>query len=110
MMCSTCSKNFNQDAKFCSGCGAPFVEEPFVRRGRLYRSRQGKMIAGVCAGLAEHYGWDVAIVRLVVCLAVLLGCGTVCVAYLIAWIVMPKAPLMYTGSPMPPSPPMQATA
>jgi phage shock protein C len=50
------------------------------------------MIAGVCAGLAQRYGWDVVVVRLVVVLIVLFGCGTPLIAYLIAWIVMPNGP------------------
>lgn len=49
------------------------------------------MIAGVCAGFALHYGWDVSLVRLVLLIALLFGAGTPLLAYLIAWIVMPKA-------------------
>lgn len=30
---------------------------------KLYRSRN-KMLAGVCAGIAEHFGWDVSMVRI----------------------------------------------
>jgi phage shock protein PspC (stress-responsive transcriptional regulator) len=48
------------------------------------------MIAGVCAGFALRYGWDVALVRLVLVLALVCGVGTPFLAYLIAWIVMPN--------------------
>ncbi len=47
------------------------------------------MIAGVCAGFALQYGWDVAIVRLVLLLSVLFA-GLPLLAYVIAWIVMPN--------------------
>jgi phage shock protein PspC (stress-responsive transcriptional regulator) len=59
---------------------------------RLERPRYGRAIAGVCAGFAEHYGWDPAIVRLVLVVVVLFGAGTPLLAYLIAWIVMPNGP------------------
>jgi phage shock protein C len=49
------------------------------------------MIGGVCAGIAQHYGWDVTLVRLVLVLCVLCG-GFGLLAYLIAWIVIPEAP------------------
>lgn len=55
----------------------------------LYRPREGRMIAGVCAGFAVRYGWDVAIVRLVFVLAVLVA-GLPALAYAVAWVVMPN--------------------
>ena len=48
------------------------------------------MIAGVCAGFAEAYGWDLTIVRLLVVMSVLFA-GLPLVAYLVAWVVMPNA-------------------
>jgi phage shock protein PspC (stress-responsive transcriptional regulator) len=47
------------------------------------------MIAGVCAGLAQHFGWSVTVMRLVWLLAFLLF-GVGLVAYVILWIVMPN--------------------
>jgi phage shock protein PspC (stress-responsive transcriptional regulator) len=55
------------------------------------RPREGRMLAGVCAGIALYHGWDVAIVRLVVAALVLFGCGSPILLYIIAWIVMPNA-------------------
>ncbi len=49
-----------------------------------------KMIAGVCAGIAERFGMAAGVVRLVWALCVLLG-GFGILAYLIMWILMPKA-------------------
>ena len=59
----------------------------------LYRPREGRMVAGVCAGFAQRFGWDVPIVRLVLVLAALFGAGTPLVAYLIAWVVIPNGQL-----------------
>lgn len=48
------------------------------------------MVAGVCAGFAHAYAWDVTIVRLLVLLSVLFA-GLPLLAYLVAWVVMPNA-------------------
>jgi phage shock protein C len=56
----------------------------------LVRSRKGRMVAGVCAGIAEYFGWDVTLVRvLVVALALVTG-GAGLLAYLAAWVIMPE--------------------
>ncbi|MGM9790833.1 MAG: PspC domain-containing protein [Candidatus Cryptobacteroides sp.] len=56
---------------------------------KLYRKSNGKMIAGVCAGLADYLNIDVTVVRLIVAALILCaGCGLL--LYLIAWIVMPS--------------------
>jgi phage shock protein PspC (stress-responsive transcriptional regulator) len=58
---------------------------------RLVRRPEGKMIAGVCTGLAAYLGVDVVAIRIAaVLLAVFTGVGLV--AYLVMWIVMPMAP------------------
>jgi len=58
---------------------------------KLYRSRKDYMIAGVCGGIAEYFDIDSTLVRLLTVLVVLLG-GAGVVAYIIAWIVIPKNP------------------
>jgi len=96
MTCSNCGRDVNEGARFCSSCGGAVVGGPFVPvQSRLVRPRQERMIAGVCAGFAQHFGWDVAVVRLVVCLGLLIGCGTLGFAYLVAWIVMPNGPYLF---------------
>jgi phage shock protein PspC (stress-responsive transcriptional regulator) len=58
---------------------------------RLYRIREGKMIEGVCTGLAAYFGMDVSIVRLIcVTLAIVSG-GGFGAAYIIMIIVIPYA-------------------
>jgi phage shock protein C len=59
-----------------------------MARGRLMRPRQGKMIAGVCAGLANFYGWDVTLVRIVFVLFGFFGAGEL--VYIVLWILTPK--------------------
>lgn len=57
----------------------------------LTRPRQDKVIAGVCAGLAERFGWSANMVRLVFLLSCLLP-GPQFVIYLVLWVIMPKRP------------------
>ena len=54
----------------------------------LSRPRNGKVLVGVCAGIARHYGWSPGTVRLLFVLFGLFGAGEI--AYLVLWIVMPK--------------------
>ena len=56
--------------------------------GKLTRSRTHRILAGVCGGIAEHYGWSVGTVRLLFILFGLFGAGEI--AYIVLWIVMPK--------------------
>lgn len=55
---------------------------------RLMRRRRGKMIAGVCAGLADHFGLEVSKVRLAFLFFGLFGPGEI--AYIALWILAPK--------------------
>ena len=55
---------------------------------RLARPRQGKIIAGVCAGLADRFGVSRGLVRLGFVIFGIVGAGEI--AYIIGWILMPK--------------------
>lgn len=57
---------------------------------RLTRPRRGKVIAGVCVGIAERFGISRTLVRLAFVLFGLFGAGEV--AYIVLWILMPKEP------------------
>jgi phage shock protein C len=61
------------------------------RPKRLYRSRNDRLLAGVCGGIAEYFGWDPTAVRLVFIASCLLP-GPQLVAYLAGWILIPQAP------------------
>ena len=53
------------------------------------RPPQGKIIAGVCAGIARRFGWSPTTVRLVFLLSCLLP-GPQVLAYIVLWVVVPK--------------------
>lgn len=55
----------------------------------LHRIEQGKIIAGVCTGLADSLGIDVTIIRIIFALiSVFMGGGIL--LYIVLWIVMPR--------------------
>ncbi|MGR6316870.1 PspC domain-containing protein [Micromonospora soli] len=56
---------------------------------KLVRPRQGRMFAGVCAGLAQRFGMSAGMVRLLFLLSLLLP-GTQVIVYLILWVLMPN--------------------
>jgi phage shock protein PspC (stress-responsive transcriptional regulator) len=56
---------------------------------RLYRPRSGRMIGGVCAGLALRFGLSPTLVRVLFLLSCLLP-GPQIVIYLILWVVLPS--------------------
>ena len=59
----------------------------------LNRSRQHKMIAGVCGGIAEWLGWDPTVVRILyVVVSVLSAAFPGIIVYVLLWVLMPKAP------------------
>jgi len=96
MYCIQCGRQVDPSSRFCSSCGASISSAPppagaYPNTSQLTRSRDNRMIAGVCAGFALHYGWDLNLVRIVTAfLVVLTGVGAV--AYLVAWLVIPEAP------------------
>jgi phage shock protein C len=60
---------------------------------KLYRSRSNRMIVGVCAGLAEFFGIDPTIVRLVFALGTLFGFGSFILIYIVMFIFVPEEQL-----------------
>jgi phage shock protein C len=60
---------------------------------RLYRSRNDRMLAGVCGGLAEYFNIDPTVVRLLfVLLALVTVAFPVMLAYLILCVIVPRNP------------------
>ena len=55
----------------------------------LVRPRQGRVVAGVCAGLARRFGVTPTTVRIITVLLVLFA-GLSIWAYVLLWIVMPN--------------------
>ena len=58
---------------------------------KLYKSNTDKKIDGVCGGIAEYFGIDVTLVRLVFAIAVFF-CGAGLWAYLVGALIMPAKP------------------
>lgn len=92
MYCTGCGNEINDSANFCHSCGAQ--QRRRTSHKQLTLSATNKKLAGVCGGLAEYLDVDATIVRLIwVALSVVPG-GLVggALAYVLAWIIIPKAP------------------
>ena len=63
---------------------------------RLYRDENDKILGGVCAGLANYFGIDVVIVRIIfVVLAISFGFGLI--PYIILWVAVPSSATKVIG-------------
>jgi phage shock protein C len=73
---------------------------------RLTRSTTDKKIAGICGGIAEYFGVDSTLVRLLwVILSILCAAGIGgLIAYVVAWIVIPERYDVVPSTPVPSSP------
>jgi phage shock protein C len=89
MTCPYCKTQNQPGAVKCAGCGSWMVDYPPVRE--WMRAREGRMVAGVCRGLANRFGLPIAAVRLAFLLSLLLG-GWGLVVYVALWIAMPLPP------------------
>ena len=66
------------------------------RYRRLYRSRLDRRIAGVCGGMADYFGVDPSVVRLIFLAAGLINPSGALLAYLVMVMVIPESPLYET--------------
>ncbi len=57
---------------------------------RLVRRRDHRMLGGVCAGVADYFGVDVTLVRVLTVVGACLGLGSLVVAYVVAWVLLPQ--------------------
>jgi phage shock protein PspC (stress-responsive transcriptional regulator) len=57
---------------------------------KIYRNPQGRVIGGVANGIAAYFDVDVAIIRILFVLGILLG-GSGLIAYIVLWIILPEA-------------------
>ena len=63
----------------------------FAHGRRLTRSRDERMISGVCGGLAEYLGMDTTLMRVLWVVATFISGGVTLIAYPIFWLVMPES-------------------
>lgn len=97
MTCIHCQREIVESSNFCYFCGARqtvATAQPAGAPRRLMRSATDSKLAGICGGLAVYLDADATIVRLIVTLFVLFtGFFPGVVAYLLAWMIIPIAPL-----------------
>ena len=67
-----------------------------MRNGKqLYRDPSNKRIAGVCAGVADYFGLETWLVRILVVTGFFLLAGPfMLVAYIAAWFILDKKPFL----------------
>lgn len=61
-----------------------------MEKKKLMRSNN-RMIAGVCSGVADYFGWDITLVRIIYVLLTFFTAFSGGIVYLILWLVMPEA-------------------
>ncbi|REL27589.1 envelope stress response membrane protein PspC [Thalassotalea euphylliae] len=67
------------------------------RRGELYRIPSQGKIAGVCAGLADYFGWEAWLIRILIVSGVLFGMPWLVFLYIAAWFILDKKPANATN-------------
>ena len=94
--CAVCGASLSSGARFCSACGRAVTEPGPVPvhppLQPLMRPLAGRKVAGVCQGLANQYGWDVTLTRVI---TVLLAAGIFpigVIVYLLLWFMVPEEP------------------
>jgi phage shock protein C len=100
--CAGCGASLPGGARFCSTCGKA-VTEPgaagsSVAPGQLMRPLAGRKLAGVCQGLANQYGWDVTLTRVIAVLLAVFTFPIGLIVYLLFWLIVPEEP-----RPLPPA-------
>jgi phage shock protein PspC (stress-responsive transcriptional regulator) len=68
---------------------APQSQQPQQPK-RLVRRSDDRMVAGVCSGVADYLGVDVTLVRLLTVVGAIFGFGSLILAYVVAWALLPE--------------------
>jgi phage shock protein PspC (stress-responsive transcriptional regulator) len=84
--CPYCAESIQDAAIKCRYCGSRLGDS---LSSEWYRLREGKMVAGVCAGLADQFGVSVTALRLAVVILTFLGFGWGLLLYVVLWVIMP---------------------
>jgi phage shock protein C len=101
LYCAGCGASLSGEARFCSACGKAVTEPPFAGfssgpaprpAGPLMRPLAGRKVAGVCQGLANQYGWDVTLIRIITVLLAVAAFPIGLVVYLVFWLMVPEQP------------------
>ena len=59
---------------------------------KLRRPLNGRMLSGVCAGIAKYFDVDATVVRVIFAVAGVVGVGSPILIYIVLIFVMPKEP------------------
>lgn len=98
MFCTKCGEDLGTRARFCPQCGTATgqgtQQAPGTVYNRLSRPREGRKVAGVCAGIARYFGVDVTLVRILTVAVSIWPIGFGIVAYIVCWAVMPNEPYL----------------
>ncbi|MBN7820876.1 envelope stress response membrane protein PspC [Bowmanella yangjiangensis] len=62
-------------------------------KGEMFRNSQKGKVAGVCAGIADYFGWEAWLIRIILVSAVLLSGPFFIMAYIAAWFILDKKPV-----------------
>ncbi|GAA0365122.1 envelope stress response membrane protein PspC [Bowmanella denitrificans] len=62
-------------------------------KGEMFRNSQKGKIGGVCAGIADYFGWEAWLIRIILVSAVLLSGPFFIMAYIAAWFILDKKPV-----------------
>jgi phage shock protein C len=84
--CASCGQEIPLDAKKCSHCRS---RQP--GQSALIRPREGKLIAGVCAGIARELGVDPTLVRVGFAVVAVISIGLAFWGYILLWAITPTA-------------------
>jgi phage shock protein C len=69
-----------------------------MSKRELYRDPEKGKLAGVCAGIAKYFGWELWLIRIIFISGVLLTGSFFLVAYVVGWFILEKDPGGQTSS------------
>jgi phage shock protein PspC (stress-responsive transcriptional regulator) len=86
--CPYCAEDIRREAVKCRYCGSYLV--PRTPVAEWARRRDNRMVAGVCAGLAEQFDVSVTVLRLAFVVGALFsGFAPAAILYVVLWVIMP---------------------